>query len=183
MGKRRVLSVRQKFSKHLNMKIQLISANILAAVAALGLMAGCAETSGNSAAVSQKESILRQAGFKTKTVTNAQAQQELAKLPAERVSMAKFKGVVYYVYPTATKNQILVGKKPQYLAYKNIMIQNQKKQMAAAPAAATQGQTAAAAEAANPNAAIPVMQLDPDPRGVAVQVYDGMGPMDDGSSW
>lgn len=160
------------------MNVRLTFLRNLAAVAVIGALAGCAATGTNNA-MSQKETMLQQAGFKTKTLTTPQQQQALAKLPPEKVSMAKFKGVVYYVYPTSTKNQIFVGKKPQYQAYKSMMVQAHKKQMA--PASAPQQQ--ATAQAANPNAAIPVMNVDPDPRGVAVEVYDGMGPMDDGSHW
>jgi hypothetical protein len=163
------------------MNIRLTFLRNLAAVAVIGALAGCAGTASNNAAtaMSQKEMMLHQAGFKAKTLTTPQQQQALAKLPAGKVSMAKFKGVVYYVYPTSTKNQIFVGKKPQYQAYKNMMMAAQKKQAAPAPAPQQQ----ATAQAANPNAAIPVMNVDPDPRGVAVEVYDGMGPMDDGSHW
>lgn len=151
----------------------------LAAVAVIGALAGCAGTATNNAAtaMSKKEMTLQQAGFKPKTVTTPKQQQQVAQLPAGKVSMVKYQGHVYYVYPTSTKNQVFIGKKPQYQTYKNMMIQAQKKQ--AAPAPASQGQQTAQAA---PNSAAPI-NIDPDPRGVAVEEFDGFGPIDDGSHW
>ena len=146
--------------------------NILASVAVIVAFVGCETTNSASSAMSQKEMNLKQAGFKTKTLTTPQQQQDVAKLPAARVSMVRYHGIVYYVYPTSTKNQVLVGKKPQYQTYKNMMVQAQR-------AAATQGQPTVQSTG---NTALPI-NIDPDPRHVAVDVYYGMGPMDDGSSW
>jgi hypothetical protein len=66
----------------------------------------------------RKGTLLGQAGFKWKTVTTPKQQERVSALPEGKVSAVKFKGRTYYVYPTATKNRILVGKQAQFNAYK-----------------------------------------------------------------
>src|SRR5262249_38961781 len=103
------------------MKRLLILTNIVAAIAALALITAC-ETTGTGQSVSaQKEALLAQSGFKTITVTTPKQQQAIAGLTMGRVSAVKYNGKLYYVYPTATKDRIYVGKQTQFNAYKQAL--------------------------------------------------------------
>jgi len=49
-------------------------------------------------------------------------------MPEGKVSAVKFKGRTYYVYPTGTKDRILVGNQAQFNAYKQ-SLQAQRNQL------------------------------------------------------
>jgi hypothetical protein len=139
------------------------------------VIAACASTSpaeGGASTVSQKETWLTQAGFKPKTVTTPTQQQLVSKLAVNRVSPVKYQGKTYYVYPTAAKDHILVGRQAQYNAYKKAS-QAQKAQVQAKPA--------------NQRTAQEQQMLDGDPewsgetvgpRHLQVETFDGFGPLD-----
>ena len=91
---------------------------------ALALMAGC-QTGGTTPAVAQKENLLSQSGFKVVTVKTPKQQQAVSGLAQYRCSAVKYNGNLYYVYPTATKDQIYVGKQAQYNAYKKALAAQQ----------------------------------------------------------
>ena len=88
----------------------------------LGLITACQSTAVGPSAASQKENLLVHAGFKPKTVTTLKQQQRVAALPAGQVSTVGYKGKLYYVYPTATKDRILVGNQAEYNAYKQMLV-------------------------------------------------------------
>jgi hypothetical protein len=140
------------------MKKLLTLTSVLSAVAALAFVTGCASTGTTTAAASQKkESMLQQAGFKTKMATTPKQQQRVSALAQGRVSAVKYNGKLYYVYPTATKNQIYVGKQAQYNAYKQLLqAQQGQQQMAGSPVFT--GETAG-------------------PNHIEVEQFDGFGPM------
>ena len=48
-------------------------------------------------------------------------QQQVEKLTVGAVSAVKYKGKLYYVYPTEKKDQILVGKQAQFDRYKKML--------------------------------------------------------------
>ena len=104
------------------MKKTLLVTNILVAVLSLGLMLGCQSTAVGPSRASQKENLLVRAGFKAKTVTTPKQQQRVSALPAGKVSTVSYKGKLYYVYPTATKDRILVGDQAEYNAYKQSVV-------------------------------------------------------------
>ena len=58
----------------------------------------------------QKEFLLAQSGFKVITVTTPKQQQAINGLAQYRVSAVKYNGKLYYVFPTAKKDKIYVGK-------------------------------------------------------------------------
>jgi hypothetical protein len=95
---------------------------ILAVVSLLGLTSACQSTAVGPGASSQKETLLVRAGFKTRTVTTPQQQQRVSALPARKVSTVSYKGKLYYVYPTAAKDRILVGNQAQYNTYKQMLV-------------------------------------------------------------
>ena len=91
--------------------------NIASASAAIALITACQTTSTSQSGMVQQEALLAQSGFKTITVTTPKQQQAVSKLAQGRVSPVKYQGKLYYVYPTATKNQIYVGRQKQVDAY------------------------------------------------------------------
>ena len=91
------------------------------AIEVLGLITACQTTSTGANTAFQKETLLLQAGFKWKTVTTPKQQERVTALPEGKVSAGKHKGRTYYVYPTATKDRILVGNQAQFNAYKQAL--------------------------------------------------------------
>jgi hypothetical protein len=122
-------------------------------MAALALMPAC-QTTGTSQASPQKETLLAQSGFKVITVTTPKQQQAISGLAQGRVSAVKYNGKLYYVYPTAQKDRIYVGKQKQFNAYK----QAQPGQQLINPAPTMTFETAG-------------------PQHVEVEQFDGFGPM------
>ena len=87
----------------------------------LALLAACQTTTGTGDVMAQKEALLTQSGFKVITVTTPKQQQAINGLTQYRVSAVKYNGKLYYVFPTATKDKIYVGKQKQFNAYKQAL--------------------------------------------------------------
>jgi hypothetical protein len=137
----------------------------------LALLAACQTTGTSQSVVAQKEALLRQAGFKSKTVTTSKQQQQASQLAVDRVSAVKYQGKVYYVFPTGNKSQILVGTQAQFNAYKRAVQAQQASQTAQASQTSQQQQQQ-------------MLQGSPvwsgetaGPRHVDVEVFDGFGPL------
>jgi len=153
------------------MKKLLALTNIVSIGAVLALMAACQTTGTSQSAVSQKEALLTQAGFKSKTVTTPKQQQQVSQLAVDRVSAVKYQGKVYYVFPTGNKSQILVGTQAQFNAYKKAL---QAKQASQAQAS----QTAQQQQQQQMLQGSPVWSGETaGPRHVDVEVFDGFGPL------
>ena len=146
------------------MKKLLTLTSILCAVATLTFVTGCASTSTTTTTASpQKESLLQQAGFHTMTVTTPTQKQHVEALPVGKVSAVKYKGKLYYVYPTAQKDRIYYGKQAQFNAYKqSLRAQQGEQQMAGSPTFTE--------------------DLRAGPYNIQAQTFDGFGPMYD-DSW
>src|SRR5947207_9396833 len=101
--------------------------SIASAMAALALIAACQTVATNNAelAASKKEFLLAQSGFKVITVTTPKQQQAINGLAQYRVSAVKYNGKLYYVFPTAQKDKIYVGKQKQFNAYKQALAAQQ----------------------------------------------------------
>ncbi len=104
------------------MKKTFLFANMFVVILSLGLTWGYQSTAVGPSTTSQKENLLLRSGFRTKTVTTPKQQQRVSALPAGKVSTVGYKGKLYYVYPTATKDRILVGNQTQYNAYKQALV-------------------------------------------------------------
>jgi hypothetical protein len=93
----------------------------------LALIAACQTVTTNNAelAASKKEFLLAQSGFRVITVTTPKQQQAINGLAQYRVSAVKYNGKLYYVFPTATKDKIYVGKQKQFNAYKKALAAQQ----------------------------------------------------------
>jgi hypothetical protein len=161
------------------MKKLFTLSKILGVVAIVYMIAACQATStanSNAIGTSQKEMLLSQAGFVPKTVTTPKQQQQVNQLPENMVSAVKYHGKLYYVFPTAKKNQIFVGKQAQYNAYKK-MLQTQKSTASTTRAAQTN------AQGEQQLGGTPFLVGETaGPHHIMVEQFDGFGPMED-SSW
>jgi hypothetical protein len=138
--------------------LKLIS--IVSAVAASALITACQSTGTGQSATAQNEVLLAQSGFKTVAVTTPKQQQAVSKLPQGTVSAVKYQGKTYYVYPTAAKDKIYVGKQTH---------------VKAAQKAVAAQQTQAAQQNMNPP---PTMTFQGHGQhGVVAEEFDGFGPM------
>jgi hypothetical protein len=150
------------------MKKLLILTNIAIAMVALALITACETTGGGGQSVSaQKEALLAQSGFKVITVTTPKQQQAVNGLTMGRVSAVKYNGKLYYVYPTATKDKIYVGKQKQFNAYKQALTA----QHASHPSMAQQGEAQMAGQSLEPTLETA------GPNHIEVQQFGGFGPM------
>src|SRR5712675_3679172 len=106
------------------MKKLLTLASIASTMSVLALITACQTVATNQAelAASKKEFLLAQSGFKVITVTTPKQQQAINGLAQYRVSAVKYNGKLYYVFPTATKYKIYVGKQKQYDVYKRALV-------------------------------------------------------------
>jgi hypothetical protein len=104
------------------MKNTFLFTNMFVVILSLGLIWGCQSTGVGPSAASQKENLLVRSGFKAKTVTTPKQQQRVSALPAGKVSTVGYREKLYYVYPTTTKDRILVGNQAQYNAYKQALV-------------------------------------------------------------
>ena len=143
---------------------------IASTMAALALIAACQTVATNNAelAASRKDFLLTQSGFKVITVTTPKQQQAINGLAQYRVSAVKYNGKLYYVFPTATKDKIYVGKQKQFNAYKSALAAQQGGQQASQ-------QTQPGQQLINP---APTMTYETaGPHHVEVEQFDGFGPM------
>jgi hypothetical protein len=132
-------------------------------MAALALMSACQTVATNDAelAASKKEFLLAQSGFKVITVTTPKQQQAINGLAQYRVSAVKYQGKLYYVFPTAKKDKIYVGRQKQFNIYKKAL-------------AAQQG-TQPGQQLINPAPTMTYEGAGPDH--IEVDEFDGFGPM------
>src|SRR5438309_3622364 len=152
------------------MKQLMTVTKITGAMLILALIAGCQTVSTNQAELtaSKKEFLLAQSGFKVVTVATPKQQQAINGLAQYRVSAVKYNGKLYYVFPTATKDKIYVGKQKQFNAYKTALAAQQTGQPASQ--AGQPGQ-----QLMNP---APTMTYETaGPNHIEVDQFDGFGPM------
>ena len=143
---------------------------IVSAIAALALITACQTVATNNAELvaSKKEFLLAQSGFKVITVTTPKQQHAINGLAQYRVSAVKYNGKLYYVFPTATKDKIYVGKQKQFNAYKNALAGQQTSQPA-------NQQDQPGQQLINP---APTMTYETaGPQHIEVEQFDGFGPM------
>ena len=135
-------------------------ARVASAIAALALIGACQTVATNDAELvaSRKEFLLAQSGFKVITVTTPTQQQAINGLAQYRVSAVKYNGKLYYVFPTAKKDKIYVGKQKQYDAYKQALASQQGQQQMAGQSLMPALETAG-------------------PEHIEVQQFGGFGPM------
>src|SRR5438874_1542885 len=149
------------------MKKLLTLTSIASIGAVLALLAACQTTGTGQTA--QKESLLSQSGFKVITVTTPKQQQAVSGLAQGRVSAVKYNGKLYYVFPTATKDKIYVGRQKQFNAYKQALQAQPASSQPASMAQQGQGQMAG-------QSLMPTLETA-GPNHIEVQQFGGFGPM------
>ena len=152
------------------MKKLLTLTSTVSALTVLALITACQTATTNQAELtaSKKEFLLAQSGFKVVTVATPKQQQAINGLAQYRVSAVKYNGKLYYVFPTATKDKIYVGKQKQFNAYKTALAAQQTGQPASQ--AGQPGQ-----QLMNP---APTMTYETaGPNHIEVDQFDGFGPM------
>jgi hypothetical protein len=160
-----------------NVKKLLTLTPIAIAMAALALISACQTVATNNAelAASRKEFLLAQSGFKVITVTTPKQQQAINGLAQYRVSAVKYNGKLYYVFPTAKKDKIYVGKQKQFNAYKQALAAQHGSQPASQPAShpsmAQMGEAQMAGQSLEPTLETA------GPHNVEIQQFGGFGPM------
>jgi crotonobetainyl-CoA:carnitine CoA-transferase CaiB-like acyl-CoA transferase len=135
----------------------------------LALLVAC-QTTGTGDVVAQKESLLSQSGFKVITVTAPKQQQAVSGLAQGRCSAVHYNGKLYYVFPTATKDKIYVGRQKQFNAYKQALAA----QHASHPASSQQAQPGQQLIAGQ--SLMPTLETA-GPNNIEVQQFGGFGPM------
>jgi len=138
-------------------------------------MAACQTVAVNDAelAASRKEFLLAQSGFKVITVTTPRQQQAISGLTQYRVSAVKYNGKLYYVFPTAKKDKIYVGRQKQFDTYKKALAAQQGTQPVSQQAGS--GQVQPGQQLMNP---APTMTYETaGPQHIEVEQFDGFGPM------
>src|SRR5207247_10841565 len=151
------------------MKKLLTLTGIASIGAVLALLAAC-QTTGTTEVVAQKEALLTQSGFRTITVTSPTQQQAVANLTVGRVTAVKYKGKLFYVFPTGTKDKIYYGHQKQFNAYKHALAAAYASHPAAQQAA-QQGQGQMAGQSL-----MPTLE-GAGPEHIEVQQFGGFGPM------
>ena len=152
------------------MKKLITLTSIVGIAAVLALMPACQTIATNDAelAASKKEFLLVQSGFKQITVTTPKQQQAINGLAQYRVSAVKYNGKLYYVFPTAKKDKIYVGRQKQFNAYKQALAGQQ----ASHPASMAQmGEQQMAGQSLEPTLETA------GPNHIEVQQFGGFGPM------
>src|ERR1044071_5999701 len=146
---------------------------IVAAIAAVVLMAACQTVATNDAELvaSRKEFLLAQSGFKVVNVTTPGQQQAINGLAQYRVSAVKYNGKLYYVFPTAKKDKIYVGRQKQFNAYKQALAGQQGSHPANHPSMAQMGEQQMAGQSLEPTLETA------GPNHIEVQQFGGFGPM------
>jgi hypothetical protein len=137
--------------------------------AVLALLAAC-QTTGTGDVVAQKEALLAQSGFRTITVTTPAQQQAVSGLTTGKVTAVKYKGKLFYVFPTGTKDKIYYGHQKQFNAYKQALAAAYASHPAA-QTAAQQGQAQMAGQSL-----MPTLETA-GPNHIAIQQFGGFGPM------
>jgi hypothetical protein len=150
------------------MKKLLTLTGIAGIGAVLTLLAAC-QTTGTGSVVAQKESLLSQSGFKVITVTDPKQQQAVSGLAQGRCSAVHYNGKLYYVFPTATKDKIYVGRQKQFNAYKSALAAQHASQPASQQA--QPGQQLIAGQSL-----MPTLETA-GPNNIEVQQFGGFGPM------
>jgi len=94
----------------------------LTGIASIGtvlvLISASEATAASASEISRKEALLGQSGFRVVTVTTPQQKEAVKGLAQGRCSAVTFNKKLFYVFPTATKDKIYVGKQAQFDRYK-----------------------------------------------------------------
>ena len=101
----------------------------LISIASIGtvlvLISASEATAASGSEISRKEALLGQSGFKVVTVTTPKQKEAINGLAQGRCSAVTFNKKLFYVFPTATKDKIYVGKQAHFNRYKKAIAAQQ----------------------------------------------------------
>src|SRR4029077_3692644 len=98
---------------------KLLTLTSIASIGAVLALISASQASGAGASeISRKEALLTQSGFKIVTVTDPKQKQAVNGIAQGRCSAVTFNKKLFYVFPTAKKDKIYVGKQAQFDKYK-----------------------------------------------------------------
>src|SRR5882762_3155292 len=112
------------------MKKLLTLTSIASIGTVLALISASEATAASGNEISRKEAVLAQSGFKVVTVTTPKQKEAVKGLAQGRCSAVTFNKKLFYVFPTATKDKIYVGKQAQFNKYKKAITAQQASQSA-----------------------------------------------------
>ena len=101
---------------------------ITSIAAVVMLIPPCQAAGGSGGEIARKEALLGQSGFKVVTVTTSKQKEAVKGLAQGRCSAVTFNKKLFYVFPTATKDKIYVGKQAQFDRYKKAIAAQQASQ-------------------------------------------------------
>ncbi len=105
---------------------KLLTLTGMASIGTLLVLISASEaTAASGSEISRKEALLAQSGFKVITVTTPQQKAAVNGLAQGRCSAVTFNKKLFYVFPTATKDKIYVGKQTQFDRYKKAIAAQQ----------------------------------------------------------
>jgi len=91
----------------------------------LALISASEATAASGSEISKKEALLTQSGFKIVTVTTTKQKEAVNGLAQGRCSAVTFNKKLFYVFPTAKKDKMYVGKQAQFDRYKKAIAAQQ----------------------------------------------------------
>jgi hypothetical protein len=97
------------------------------------MMAASRADASQRATAPSQEVLLVQSGFKLVTALSQEQKRAVRQLAAGTCSAVQYNGNAYYVYPTATKDRIYVGKQAQFNAYKKALVKAKKMERTLSP--------------------------------------------------
>ena len=155
------------------MKKPLTLTSIASISMVLVLISTSEATAASASEISRKEALLSQSGFRVITVTTPAQQQAVSGLAMGRCHAVKYNGKLFYVFPTATKDKIYVGKQAQFNTYKKAIAAQQ-----ASKPASQQGQAGGqpGQQLIQGQSQYPTMETA-GIHSVEVQQFNGFGPM------
>jgi hypothetical protein len=112
------------------MKKLLTLISIASISTVLVLISASEATAASGSEISRKEAVLAQSGFKVVAVTTPKQKEAVKGLAQGRCSAVTSNGKLFYVFPTATKDKIYVGKQAQFNKYKKAIAAQQASQPA-----------------------------------------------------
>jgi hypothetical protein len=105
---------------------KLFTLKSIASIGAVLALISVSQAAGASAGeIARKEALLSQSGFRVVTVTTPKQQQAVNGLAQGRCSAVTSNGKLFYVFPTAKKDKIYVGKQAQFNKYKKALAAQQ----------------------------------------------------------
>src|SRR4030095_704274 len=107
------------------MKKLLTLTGIASISTVLVLVSTSEATAASASEISKKEALLAQSGFKVVTVTTPKQKEAVNGLAQGRCSAVMYNKKLFYVFPTAAKDKIYVGKQAQFNKYKKAIAAQQ----------------------------------------------------------